>query len=763
MQNKVNKKYYSFDKKLTNTKDDFFKHEDLSNNVCDLIENNNYDSSFNIALIGKWGIGKSSLLNFVEKRLKKDGYKNVYTINAWKYEKESIRIVLLKNIINKIDNKKSFITMIVDVIKKLTKNNHKDKSISFKDVGKIIKKSRALVIIMIGVTIISGICKMILSQSGFFGTLSNYGLWKAIVKALDFGIDNFFLNFMLSIVLAMTTDYIGSFIEKVSSPLDITPIINDTCCYEEILDNILEENKDEKYVFILDDIDRLSKEKIVETLDALKILMDRDNLYLIVPFDDSIVKKALEKDNINSLDPDHLIIQSELVLDKLFKFKVYLNPLVPSDIISYTENLIKKDVSDITDFIDNKDIPSLIRILIHKGVTTPRQVKKVINIFMGNVIVLNKRCSEEHKEELLSYRGYKLLAKLSVLQADFNDFYDTLVIHNDNIDRLLEYHENGIEDIEVVRDELRFIFDDKNKKIKKEFIPLLNFLSNTKTINDKNISYYLYLSDSPISLKYSDEMSINILNSIESGNLASTINYINSENRDLSYIIINIMDETNKEYFINVFNVCIELYVKYYSKNNEYANSLSNLINKMYCNGIDITEIKKIETNKIILLYNCVDYRGNEGINKLLYDHINWIIEEKNDQCVKDINLLVNNDGNNNYSNMIIDLLCKGINELVTDENIEIRDVLVGLDLPSKEKINTFFKIDFLKNIKDFYMNNDEKNDKLYENLKSIILANGGTENANICGIIEDLYENETNISTLNSIVLNKEDKHDKL
>lgn len=763
MQKKVNKKYYAFDKKLTNLSDDFFKHNDLSDNVCDLIENKNYDSSFNIALIGKWGIGKSSLLNFVEQRLKKDEYNNVYTINAWKYEKESIRIVLLKNIIAKIDSKKNFISMLVDIIKKLTKNNVKDKNISFKDIGKVLKKSKSVIVIMILITLLSGLCKMFLSSNGFFGILSYYGFWGSIIRAIDFGIDNFFLNFMLSIVLTMTTDFIGSFIEKASSPLDITPIINDTCCYEEILDSILEEKKNEKYIFILDDIDRLSREKIVETLDALKILMDRDNLYFIVPFDDSIVKKALEEDNINSLDPDHLIIQSELILDKLFKFKVYLNPLVPSDIISYTQNLINKEVNDITDYIDEKDIPSLVRILIHKGVTTPRQVKKIINIFMGNVIILNKRCTSEKNKELLGYNGYELLAKLSVLQADFNDFYDTLVIHNDNIDKLLEYHENGISDIEEVRDELRFLFDD-NKKIKKEYIPLVNFLSNTKTINDKNISYYLYLSDSPISLKYADEISINISNSIESGNLVSTIDYIDSESKELSELIINVMDEAKKDYLLNVYNVCIELFVKYYSTNIEFANSLSNLINNIYCNGLDSKEIQKTDTNKIILLFNCVNYRGFEGINKLLNDHIKWIIEEKSNESVKDINQLVNNDGNNSYSDETISLIRKAINELVIDENIEVLDVLNELNLPTEEKIKTFFKIDFLKNIKEFFMNNENKNDKIYNILKSVILVNDGTENSEICSILEDLYANETNISTLNSIVLdNKEDNYDKL
>ncbi len=72
--------------------------------------------------------------------------------------------------------------------------------------------------------------------------------------------------------------------------------------------------------------------------------------------------------------------------------------------------------------------------------------------------------------------------------------------------------------------------------------------------------------------------------------------------------------------------------------------------------------------------------------------------------------------------------------------------------------------MDFLKNIKEFFMNNENKNDKIYNILKSVILVNGGTENSEICSILEDLYANETNISVLNSIVLNnKEDNYDKL
>lgn len=92
-----NKKYFVKDESLHNADNDMFNYSDISRVLDDIVETN--EPPFNVAIIGKWGLGKSSLINLVVDKLKKN--RNQYLIqeiNAWKYEKESLRKVFLKQL-----------------------------------------------------------------------------------------------------------------------------------------------------------------------------------------------------------------------------------------------------------------------------------------------------------------------------------------------------------------------------------------------------------------------------------------------------------------------------------------------------------------------------------------------------------------------------------------------------------------------------------------------------------------------------------------
>ncbi len=93
------KKYFLKDKSLNNIDDDQFRYQDFANNLRKLIEYN--EVPFNIAVIGKWGLGKSSIVNMaLEPLRKKDRNKEflICDINAWKYEKDEIGKAFLKEL-----------------------------------------------------------------------------------------------------------------------------------------------------------------------------------------------------------------------------------------------------------------------------------------------------------------------------------------------------------------------------------------------------------------------------------------------------------------------------------------------------------------------------------------------------------------------------------------------------------------------------------------------------------------------------------------
>ena len=99
------KKYFLKDTSLNNIDEDQFRYQDFSNNLRKIIEYN--ESPFNIAIVGKWGLGKSSLVNMALAPLKnKDKEYLICEINAWKYEKDEIGKAFLKELWEGIQGKK---------------------------------------------------------------------------------------------------------------------------------------------------------------------------------------------------------------------------------------------------------------------------------------------------------------------------------------------------------------------------------------------------------------------------------------------------------------------------------------------------------------------------------------------------------------------------------------------------------------------------------------------------------------------------------
>ena len=100
-----NKRYFVKDESLHNVDGDMFNYADISKVLDDIITTNS--PPYNVAIIGKWGLGKSSLINLAVERYKKEPDRYlIQEINAWKYEKDSLRRVFLKQLWQGISNQK---------------------------------------------------------------------------------------------------------------------------------------------------------------------------------------------------------------------------------------------------------------------------------------------------------------------------------------------------------------------------------------------------------------------------------------------------------------------------------------------------------------------------------------------------------------------------------------------------------------------------------------------------------------------------------
>lgn len=277
--------------------------------------------------------------------------------------------------------------------------------------------------------------------------------------------------------------------------------------------SVLREKKyaNKKIITIIDDLDRLDSSKIVEALDALKVFMDLDKCIFIVPFDDAILKKALEEKRVSNLTSTESEIDSDLILDKLFQYKVYIPELVKINIKKYAVELFQENCQDFIMEYMNGNMEEACRIVqnivIHKHVSTPRQVKKLINNFINNMIIACKREKKQtvQKGFATELDSIRMIAKISVLQADFNEFYDTLFLNMNAMEEIVEVYrgENDSPSEEVGR---FFENIDERYELKPKYQSLINYLIHTEKYNKvPSLASYIYMAQDKISALTGDK------------------------------------------------------------------------------------------------------------------------------------------------------------------------------------------------------------------------------------------------------------------
>lgn len=538
---KKNGKYFIKDAEISDSKNDKFKHLDIAKNILNIIENN--IAPFNIAIVGKWGLGKSSLINIVKEELSvKEDY-IIEDINAWKYEKEALKRVLLRRILSKLEyTNKSALTEFLDGLTS-HKGNVKGVEKSFLERLKtewIPLIGDAIVIYIIGV-ILSIVGQCIISKVNV--STFNFNEW------ISFVLNGFASNFYIPLLVVLFENYINSSSGRYN--FKITPPITSVDEYERELENRLSKQKykNKKIIVIVDDLDRLTPNKIVEALDAIKAFVGYSNFIFIVPFDDTILKDAIKKEKTNFTCNEHLTIESDLFLDKLFQYRISLPNIIQSDIPQYAIEAAQKDATDLVELCGQEDFKLICKeILIHKKVATPRQAKKIVNIFASNLLLGYRReMNGVSSGTFTSLHGKRFLAKMSVLQADFPSFYSNLFVDKNIIDEFLTLTDRN--EISEISNELLLSYFEKvenNYILNKTGESLSMFLHRTSAVTVDNISRFLYMNEDRLSELFGNEFSSNIRDGLLSGDYKLVREKVESNlDKDISNLLYEILSNSD--------------------------------------------------------------------------------------------------------------------------------------------------------------------------------------------------------------------------
>lgn len=756
MKKEKQKDYYVMDECLKKRDMDQFGHKEIADNIINLIKNDKYQAPYNIALIGKWGLGKSSILKMLEERLK-DGKENikVISINAWKYERESLKKLFLKNIYEEVsENKIDFMEQLEEKLKNIFNDSQKSQKKQTSIIEKVLTILKLILPYLIISFIISFVWQFVhyIANGGNIILLFENNIWFLICRYFNF----YFEKILFTLGLPSLIKILPEVLTKESN---IFPIqVNYQDDYESLLKNIMK-NEKRKFIIIIDDLDRLSTKKMVEALDTLKILMEIDKCIFIVPFDDSILKDALNKQVVSKFDNEQQIIESEFILDKLFQFRFYVPPLILSDMKDYTLDIIKTESKDLYDIFDEKEIDEIVKkVFMYDGLKTPRQIKKIINTFSNNIILFKERVQTgKIAPDLFNKVGKLILAKISVLQSDFNDFYDDLFVDSNICEEMIKVNKGeyrAFKDLPKIIQKY-FVGKDDTIRVKEQYDKLINFLSRTSYIKSQDISIYLRCNQDKMSLAYGSKFSRELLISMQSMNFSSMNSLIEENNNEsIKELLINYL-EVETPYnlpmvIISILNIN-NIEFNDIEFNQKYINSISNVYDSgeefdlQYVNLEKLLQLKKNNSDNIILI---------KFLNKY-YKYLNANIEVKELKHRDIYEITIENT--DSLSNIDDGMVRKYLYSLCNKDFLYI-NLLNDIKMDDKN-LKRYFDLDLYKYIVELIDDCEDESQytvycellvKLYNALKQ-----EKDENSNINKCIIHLLENEDNIDVCENILTN--------
>ena len=390
-----------------------------------------------VGIFGLWGAGKSTLLNLIGKNYEGNKDAIYVSINAWMFENyEDAKTAIMEALLRELkDNekipikiRKSFVSLI--------------KKIDFLKVG---TKAAATAAPVIASFVTGNPLPLVLN-------LPNEA--KEIETAIKSVSDS---------VRGIKDDYL-----KDDETVDDS-VVNNIRNFRNEFEKTLESEQINRVVVLIDDLDRCQPERIIETLEAIKLFLSVKKTSFIIAADENVIQYAIKKKYPN-IDGFNIELDKEYI-EKMIQVPIQIPELSPKDVQNYLlllvlqkymepnefEILVSKieqeklmvqsdvievegleeiygSLNDSISFEDRKEYKEVVgailqirKIASHTLKGNPRQIKRFLNTF-----ILKRKLSKMYYGDDLDMC---IMAKLLILHKLNPDLFNQLNVWNSNFNQ----------------------------------------------------------------------------------------------------------------------------------------------------------------------------------------------------------------------------------------------------------------------------------------------------------------------------------------
>lgn len=423
-------RYFLPDVPVDSEEADSFGHGDLANNLETAIRFN--QGRVMIGLLGGFGVGKSSVIRLLEKRL--SGDRVVLRISAERHEipvfhrafvfafaeavkkaellsREKIETEL--EILNYSSSQQLTDWRLAPAVRVLSRlfggigRSIARRALAFSGLAAMTTVALFLILLVSGVPVIAEIWTWLI------------GLVAVAVATPVFGA-------LISLASGHGLATLGSAF-KPGVVNRLRPRVEAADEYERVFANIVE-LLPQQIVIAIDDVDRLSANDVLPALNAIRSFQLTSEMQpaFIVSADEDVIARAIKESNpslAGNGEGDEAIVAE--YLSRLFTHRQQMPPHAFTDLRSYARQLLESPPHPALNKLA-ADLDSVVQVLVHDGVKNPRHVIRLVNSFLADyrlATLREQRSGVQSIKDGTVTSNPKVLARLAVLRLDFPRFY----------------------------------------------------------------------------------------------------------------------------------------------------------------------------------------------------------------------------------------------------------------------------------------------------------------------------------------------------